>query len=185
MTSPRTDGPSQPPRLARLPIQVRPRLGECSESFIRRLARANHLPHKYLLRILCRRGSHGALDLNLLAQVTGRTVTDLQRTLPDATGRVDTDPARTCIFSTALNRRLTESSTRLNLVMLLFDAYQDGTHRHQLSARYGLDRRIVRIALQHQHQQPREPMRRTPDPIALLAAIDPVDLTKLHNMLTR
>ncbi|MFD4977656.1 hypothetical protein, partial [Streptomyces sp. NPDC058424] len=35
------------------------------------------------------------------------------------------------------------------------------------------------------HQQPREPMRRTPDPIALLSAIDPVDLNKLHNMLTR
>ncbi|MEV5012203.1 MULTISPECIES: hypothetical protein [unclassified Streptomyces] len=61
--------------------------------------------------------------------------------------------------------------------------FADGTHRHQLSARYGLDRRIVRIALQH--QQPREPMRRTPDPIALLSAIDPVDLNKLHNMLTR
>ncbi|WP_327436412.1 hypothetical protein OG279_37100 (plasmid) [Streptomyces sp. NBC_01201] len=43
--------------------------------------------------------------------------------------------------------------------MLLSDAYQDGTHRHQLSTRHGLDRRIVRIALQH--QQPRGPMRYT------------------------
>lgn len=67
--------------------------------------------------------------------------------------------------------------------MLLFDAFQDGAHRNVLIARYGLDRRIVRIALQH--QKPREPMRRTPDPIALLASLDPHDLTMLNSMLSR
>ncbi|WP_327241735.1 hypothetical protein [Streptomyces sp. NBC_01320] len=184
MTDPRTGAVSlRPTRLARLPIQVKPRLGEGTASFIRRLALANHLPHKYLLRILCRPGSHGALDLDLLAQVTGRSVTDLRRTLPDAPGRVETDPDRRCIFSTALDGRITDSSVRLNLVTLLFDAFQDGVHRHQLTARYGLDRRIVRIALQH--QKPREPMRRTPDPIALLASLDDHNLTMLNNMLSR
>ncbi|MFE0732980.1 hypothetical protein ACFW2X_33050 [Streptomyces antibioticus] len=178
MTTPRTDSHSQPPRLSRLPIQVRPRLGEGTESLIRRLARANHLPYKYLLRVLCRRGSYGTPDLDLLAQVTGQTVTNLRRALPDAPGRVDSDPTRTCVFSTALDRRLTDSPTRLNLVMLLFDAYQDGIHRHQLSTLYGLDRRIVRIALQY--QQPRGPMRHTHNLITLLAAIDPAEL---HEML--
>ncbi|MEU1021203.1 hypothetical protein ABZ366_03645 [Streptomyces sp. NPDC005904] len=111
-----------------------------------------------------------------MAQVTGQSITNLRRTIPDAPGRVDSDPARTCVFSTALDRQLTDSPTRLNLVMLLFDAYQDGTHRHQLSTRYKLDRRI---ALQHQH--PGGPMRHTHNLITLLAAIDPVDL---HDMLT-
>lgn len=179
MTTARADSHPQPPRLTRLPIQVRPHLGEGTESFIRRLARANHLPYKYLLRVLCRRGSYGTPDLDLLAQATGRTVTNLRRALPDAPGRVDSDPDRTCVFSKALDRRVTDSPTRLNLVMLLFDAYQDGTHRQQLSARYKLDRRIVRIALQY--QQPRGPMRHTHNLVMLLAAIDPADL---HDMLT-
>ncbi|WP_447039883.1 hypothetical protein [Streptomyces sp. DSM 118878] len=114
-----------------------------------------------------------------MAQVTGQSVTNLRRALPDAPGRVDSDPARTCVFSTALDRQLTDSPTRLNLVMLLFDAYQDGTHRHQLSTRYKLDRRIA-LQHQHQHQHPGGPMRHTHNLITLLAALDPVDL---HDML--
>lgn len=175
-------GPSnQSRRLARLPVQVRPRLGEGTASFIRRLARANHLPHKYLLRILCRPGRYGTLDLDLPAQITGRSVTDLRRTLPDAPGRLDLEPDRRCLFSTALDRRVTESSARINLVTLLLDAYQDGLDRHHLAARYGLDRRVVRIALQHQKQ--REPQRRTPDPMTLLASLDLDNLSMLTDML--
>jgi hypothetical protein len=96
---------------------------------------------------------------------------------------VETDPDRRCIVSTALDGRITDSSVRLSLVTLLSDAFQDGVDRHRLTARYGVDRRIVRIALQY--QQPRELMRRTPDPIALLAALDDANLTMLNNMLSR
>ncbi|MFG2525623.1 hypothetical protein [Streptomyces sp. NPDC048527] len=67
--------------------------------------------------------------------------------------------------------------------MILFNAFQDGAHRHQLTTRYGLDRRVARIALQY--QKPREPMRHAPDPIALLAALDDHDLNMLNNMLSR
>ncbi len=41
--------------LVRLPMRVRPNLGESTDSYIRRLARANHLRPSYLHGFLCGR----------------------------------------------------------------------------------------------------------------------------------
>ncbi|MBT2364060.1 hypothetical protein J7E88_01605 [Streptomyces sp. ISL-10] len=72
-------------RLARLPVQLAPRLGEEPDSFIRRLARANHRKPTYLHGHL--RGPpfwFGKPLLDRLADAAGRSPEVLERALADA-----------------------------------------------------------------------------------------------------
>ncbi len=66
--------------LAPLPVPVRPRHGETAASYIRRLARANHLRPSYLRSLVCRPAQRG-IKADLLAAVSGRTITALEHTL--------------------------------------------------------------------------------------------------------
>jgi hypothetical protein len=69
-----------------LPIRPRPRRGETTESYARRLARANHLRPSYLRAFLCdppRRT--GAIRPWRLAAISGRSVPALQHALADLT----------------------------------------------------------------------------------------------------
>jgi hypothetical protein len=69
--------------LRTLPIDVRPRVGESVEGYIRRLARANHLRPSYLYQHLCIPQHHnGTLQPGLLAEITGRPLTVLERVMP-------------------------------------------------------------------------------------------------------
>lgn len=71
-------------RLARLPIRVSPRLGETTDSYIRRLARTNHLKPSYLHRFLCGPPFwFGKPALSRLAAVSGHPERTLQRALAD------------------------------------------------------------------------------------------------------
>ncbi len=78
---------SQAPRpLAPLPIRLRPRRAETTESYARRLARANHLRPSYLRAFLCdppRRT--GAIRPWRLAAISGRSVRALEHALADLT----------------------------------------------------------------------------------------------------
>jgi hypothetical protein len=70
-------------RPRRLPIQVRLRPGESVDSFIRRLATANHLRPSHLRTYLNHPpGAIGSLQITRLAQVTGRTTHALIRVFP-------------------------------------------------------------------------------------------------------
>ncbi|MEU5341439.1 TniQ family protein [Streptomyces sp. NPDC020766] len=73
--------------LAPLPVDVRPRLGETTVSYIQRLARANHLKASELVRHLAppphKTGHRPALVR--LAKVCGRSTDVLANTLADAT----------------------------------------------------------------------------------------------------
>ena len=78
---------------APLPIRPRPRRGETTESYARRLARANHLRPSYLRAFLCdppRRT--GAIRPWRLAAISGRSVRALQHALADLNQR--SPPAR-------------------------------------------------------------------------------------------
>jgi hypothetical protein len=68
------DGPLPPP----LPVRVRPAAGETAESYIRRLARANHL-RPSLLQVYVRNPDipTGSIKLRRLAAVSGSTRTAL------------------------------------------------------------------------------------------------------------
>lgn len=71
-------------RLPPLPVRPRPRQGETADSYVRRLAAANHLRFTYLRRYLARlTGSYGPIDPGRLAALAGRELPALLRALPD------------------------------------------------------------------------------------------------------
>jgi TniQ len=77
---------SDPPRP--LPVRVRPIVGESAESYIRRLARANHLKPSYLRRHLATpQGSYGPIQPDQLAALAGHALPALLHALPDLAGR--------------------------------------------------------------------------------------------------
>ncbi|MFE1873033.1 hypothetical protein ACFW9N_19325 [Streptomyces sp. NPDC059496] len=78
------------PTIAKLPVNVRPQLGETIDSYIRRLARANHLKPSYLHCFLCGPPFwQGKPDIERLAAVSGRSAGVLQNALSDATSPRD------------------------------------------------------------------------------------------------
>lgn len=71
-------------RPAPLPIRPRPAAGEPVSSYIRRLARANHLRPSYLRRYLSRpEGSYGPVDPGKLAALSGRGPRAILHALPE------------------------------------------------------------------------------------------------------
>ncbi|MFF2852114.1 TnsA-like heteromeric transposase endonuclease subunit [Streptomyces sp. NPDC058001] len=74
-----------PPRFAPLPVRLRPCLGESANSYIRRLARANHLKPSFLHCYLCGPPQwFGKPLLEHLATAAGRSPEVLERALADA-----------------------------------------------------------------------------------------------------
>lgn len=143
-------GPPDP-----LPIQIRPLAGESAESYIRRLARANHLQPSYLRRHLAKPPeSYGPLDPERLAAAAGRSLRALQYALPDLERRPH--PQRP--------RRHTEDDKRRNQErkQALFTAIRDdaaaGLSRRALERTHHVGRRIVAQAL----ASPTPPERKKP-----------------------
>jgi hypothetical protein len=67
-----------------LPVRPRPRQGETADSYLRRLATANHLRFSYLRRYLATpRGSYGPVDAGELAVLAGRKPHAILRALPE------------------------------------------------------------------------------------------------------
>ena len=67
-----------------LPVRPRPRQAETADSYLRRLAAANHLRFSYLRRYLAvPRGSFGPVDPGLLAALAGREQHAILRAFPE------------------------------------------------------------------------------------------------------
>jgi hypothetical protein len=67
-----------------LPVRPRPRQGETADSYLRRLAAANHLRFTYLRRYLATpRGSYGLIDPGQLAALGGREPHAILRAFPE------------------------------------------------------------------------------------------------------
>jgi hypothetical protein len=67
-----------------LPVRPRPRQGETADSYLRRLAAANHLRFSYLRRYLATpRGSYGPVDAAGLADLAGREPRAILRVFPE------------------------------------------------------------------------------------------------------
>jgi transposase len=82
-------------RLPPLPVRPRPRHGETADSYLRRLAAANHLRFTYLRRYLASpQGSYGPITPGRLAALAGRELPAILRALPDLAGRAARPPAR-------------------------------------------------------------------------------------------
>ena len=143
--------PEQP-----LPIRPRPRSGEPALSYLRRLARANHLRPRVLDQYL-RDGSGSPIRLDRLATLAGRSVDDLAKALaehrdkhlplamPDAPGgSIRQRRARTALFA-AIRRDAADNPAR----SVRF-----------LAERHGVSRRTARTALKTPTPPPRQPLPR-------------------------
>jgi hypothetical protein len=134
-------------RLQPLPIAARPRAGETVESYIQRLARANHLRPSYLRRLLLNNPYAlygGSVDLDRLAVVANRRADTLRRVLQPTPGRHATARSNQSTVGRQLRKRADKRA--------LFAAIRELAQRDELSIRalaeqFGVHRRTVRQAL--------------------------------------
>ena len=131
------DGPLPPP----LPIRVRPAAGETAESYIRRLAQANHL-RPSLLQVYVRNPDvpTGAIRLRRLAAVSGSTRTALAFAL---TGLTPASQHRLPPPSPAES----QADRKARLFSVIRDDAARGMSIRQIAARHRVHRRMVRQAL--------------------------------------
>jgi lambda repressor-like predicted transcriptional regulator len=131
------DGGAQP---RPLPIRPRPATGESTLSYIRRLARANHLRPNYLRRCL-RDATRNGIRLDWLATMAGRPVSTLNRALADAGPR----PSQS--LPTRRGRHAADKAALLAAIRK--DAHERGLSIRGISDRHGVHRRTVLQALDH------------------------------------
>jgi hypothetical protein len=132
------DGPLPPP----LPVRVRPAAGETTESYIRRLAPANHL-RPSLLQVYVRNPDvpTGAIRLRRLAAVSGSTRTALAFALTGLTPA--TKPRRLPPPSPAES----QPARKARLFSAIRDDAARGMSIRQIAGRHHVHRRMVRQAL--------------------------------------
>ena len=131
------DGPLPPP----LPVRVRPAAGETTESYIRRLARANHL-RPSLLQVYVRNPDvpTAAIRLRRLAAVSGSTRTALAFALTGLTPAIEPrlpppSPAES------------QTARKARLFSVIRDDAARGMSIRQIAGRHHVHRRMVRQAL--------------------------------------
>jgi len=146
-------------------MTLRPHLGESTDSYIRRLARANHLTPSYLHGFLCGPPNwFGKPRLLRLAAVTGHSPDALQYTLADASS-----PRRRRKPAPTQSGWPTELAKRLRAVRE--EAATNALPVPLLAQRHGIDRHTIRLALTRDLPPTRsEP--RAPHPV--LAEIQPL-----------
>jgi hypothetical protein len=166
-------------RLSPLPIRPRPVAGEPVSSYVRRLARANHLRPSYLHGYLAGPpGYLGAIQPGRLAILSGRSVAVLERTLTglprqthDTTlGKPPPQPSR----------HVTRAAGKPGLFAAIRRDARDGTSIRALAGRYQVHRRTIRQALADPAPPPRKPQPRRAtafdrlhEPIAAMLTSDP------------
>ncbi|MFJ6623526.1 hypothetical protein ACIQOW_38905 [Kitasatospora sp. NPDC091335] len=138
--------PSTRPPLRPLPVRVPPRLGEGTDSYLRRLARANHLKPSYLNALTSPRSNIGKPDITLLAQLAGRRPADLRRALSDAPGRPQPEQHKPADLREAGQSELIRG---IDLLLALAPP-RNGVPWRLAARRHGLRRKDLRRALQQQ-----------------------------------
>jgi hypothetical protein len=131
------DGPLPPP----LPVRVRPAAGETAESYIRRLAQANHL-RPSLLQVYVRNPDvpTGAIRMRRLAAVSGSTRTALAFALTGLTPAIEANrPPPSAAES--------QAARKARLFCVIRDDAARGMSIRQIAGRRHVHRRMVRQAL--------------------------------------
>jgi AraC-like DNA-binding protein len=152
-----------PERLRQLPVRLRPRLGETADSYVCRLARANHLKPSYLHCFVAGpRLWFGKPRLDRLAALAGRSTQELQRAFTD-----------TGSFLLRLQPAPGQDTSEATQAELFFriqsDAEGRGLTLRTLAERHGVSPRTIRRALDAPRPLPHEVTRRRP-----LSVIAPV-----------
>ncbi|MFF8657530.1 TniQ family protein [Streptomyces huasconensis] len=132
-----------PPRFAPLPVRLRPCLGESANSYIRRLARANHLKPSFLHCYLSGPPQWFAKPLlENLATVAGHSPEALERALAAATALGGTNRRRQRL------PRMNPFAWRQSLADRIAREAARGTQIRALAQRYNLRCGDVRFALE-------------------------------------
>jgi hypothetical protein len=150
-----TDGSdSDRPRL--LPARPRPKAGETTDSYIRRLSRANHLKPSYLRGYLAGPPNWlGRPRAERLAALTGRQQTALEQALVDLL-----PPARTKVVKCTTPQETTTRRTDRSALFTAIrqDARTEGLSIRALAERHHVSRRTIGHAL----DSPTPPTRKSP-----------------------
>jgi hypothetical protein len=157
------------PELVRLPIDVRPEPGEPISTYIRRLARANHLRPSFFAGLVAGPPNWaGKPDLNRLASFAGRDAELLSRTL-------SSDSAALLRPRANASHTVTETAERELFFRVRADARGRGLTVRRLAERHKISRRIVRRALKQPELPSSEILRGRPPVVGPLRdLIDPM-----------
>lgn len=148
-----TTGDNDDGRLRLLPVRPRPKPGETTDSYVRRLARANHLKPSYLRGYLVGppdygRGKRPRADR--LAAVTGRQQSVLERALPDLLRQKPAKPDKP-------RRRFTRAEDKPALFATIRkDAQAEQLPVSHLAKRHHVSHATVRQALKSPTPPPRK-----------------------------
>jgi len=146
--------PNDPDRLRRLPVRPRPISGETVESYLRRLARANHLRPSYL-RAYLTGPQRSRVQIERLAQVSGRSAANLQRALiATPVPRLRAEPSERPSQAVLVKHRR-EARTQLFAAIRADHQHEDVSIR-ALAARHHVHRRTVAQALACAQPPPRK-----------------------------
>jgi uncharacterized protein len=144
VTSPAAGPGSRPAVVRALPVRPRPAAGDTPATYIRRLARANHLRPAYLNRYL-RDDATGQPSIDMLAALAARPASSLMHAFSQDA------PARRRYFTGSRRQELFEA--------IRHDAETSHRSIRALADDYGLHRRVIRQALASQPPRPRKPSR--------------------------
>jgi hypothetical protein len=151
-----------------LPVRPRPRQAETADSYLRRLAAANHLRFSYLRRYLATpRGSFGPVDPGLLAALAGREQDAILHAFPELAPGPGTrrDPRHETQRSKAeaAKRQRKEAMQEKYAAIRRDDA--SGMSERAIERKHHVGRRTIVKALASAEPPPRKKFQR--DPTAL------------------
>jgi hypothetical protein len=142
-----------------LPVRPRPRHGETADSYLRRLATANHLRFTYLRGyIAIPRGSYGPVDPGLLAALAGREPPAILRAFPELAQTGPREPARRHIREQVQQNR---EARREKYAAIRRDA-ENGLSQRVIMSRHRTGRRTIAQALASADPPERKKIHREP-----------------------
>jgi hypothetical protein len=144
---------------APLPVRPRPRHSETADSYLRRLAAANHLRFTYLRRyVAIPRGSYGLIDPGQLAVLAGRDPHAILRAFPGlAPAAPRTDTRRYTREEIARNH----AAKREKYAAIRRDA-DNGMTQRTIMSRHHVGRRTIALALASAEPPGRKKIHREP-----------------------
>ena len=142
-----------------LPVRPRPRHGETADSYLRRLAAANHLRFTYLRRYVATpRGSYGLIDPDELAVLAGRSPDTILRAFPEL---APTTPKPGTRRYTREEVERNQAARREKYAAIRRDA-DDGLSRRAIISSRHVGRRTVALALASAEPPERKKIHREP-----------------------
>lgn len=146
-----------------LPVRPRPARGETADSFLRRLAAANHLHFSYLRRyVAIPRGSYGLINPAQLAALAGREPDAILRAFPELTAAAAPRPRSR--RNTKEQAASNQAARREKYAAIRRDT-DNGLTQRTIMSRHHVGRRTIALALASAEPPPRKKIHR--EPVAL------------------